>query len=137
VSRFRIDDSNLYEEIGPEIIVKLAREFYTRVYADTDPWFRDMFPDDMESAIQNQYEFFMQRFGGPNIYSERKGHPALRGRHARFRITKAGAERWLKYMHEAMDAVGLSDNAKERMSEFFTDTAFFLQNEDDAGQRLY
>lgn len=71
----------------------------------------------MDDAIQNQYEFFIQRFGGPDLYSKRKGHPALKGaknifkncfiyfpwpsffnvaRHRDFHIDTKAADRWSK-----------------------------------------
>lgn len=132
-----IDEANLYEQIGLEKFKQLSREFYTRVYSDKDPEFRGMFPDDMEMAIQNQYEFFVQRFGGPPLYSMRKGHPALRARHARFSITRKLAERWLGYMRAAMVAVGIPEEARALMDAFFTDAAYFMQNVDEAGNRIY
>ena len=62
-----------------------------QVFDDDDPEHYDTFRvwfegTSKEDAIQNQYEFFIQRFGGPPLFSERKGHPALRARHARFGI---------------------------------------------------
>lgn len=133
----RIDEVNLYEELGLELIKRLSRTFYTKVYADTDPSFRGMFPRDMEMAIQNQYEFFAQRLGGPPLYSERKGHPALRARHAGFHIEYRHALKWLHYMREAMDEVEIPKDAYKRLDEFFTDTAFFMQNVDVKGNRIY
>lgn len=132
-----IDDVNLYEQLGMDTIMRLSRAFYTKVYDDTDPGFRGMFPPDMESAIRNQYEFFAQRFGGPPIYSERKGHPALRARHKRFHITREYVERWLGYMREAMDEVGIPQDAKQRIDAFLTDTGHFMQNVDEQGNRIY
>lgn len=137
MSGLKIDDVNLFEQLGQDLIVKLSRTFYTKVYADKDPDFRGMFPDDMEMAIQNQYEFFIQRFGGPPVYSMRKGHPALRARHARFAITRQHAERWLGYMRKAMVEVGIPDDARERMDEFFASSAYFMQNIDEDGSRIY
>lgn len=134
---FRIDEVSLYDELGLEKIKELSRAFYTRVYADREPSFRSMFPDDIEMAIQNQYEFFAQRLGGPPLYSTRKGHPALRARHARFDITRQHAERWLGYMRQAMTDVGIPDDARASLDEFFTDTAYFMQNVDEDGGRIY
>lgn len=134
---FSIDDVNIFEQLGREKFVELSTCFYKKVYADTEPSFRGMFPKDMDMAIQNQYEFFIQRMGGPPLYSDRKGHPALRGRHAHFQITKAHAEKWLMYMRQALDEVAIPDDAKKRMDEFFTDVAFFLQNVGENGERLY
>jgi truncated hemoglobin YjbI len=134
---FSIDDVNIFEQLGRDKFVELSTCFYKKVYADTEPSFRGMFPKDMDMAIQNQYEFFIQRMGGPPLYSDRKGHPALRGRHAHFQITKAHAEKWLMYMRQALDEVGIPDDPKKRMDEFFADVAYFLQNVGEEGERLY
>lgn len=125
---FRIDQQNLFEQIGLEKLIELSTAFYTRVYADPDPLWRAMFPDDMDSAIQNQYEFFCQRLGGPQLYSVRKGHPALRARHAKFPITPARAEQWLDHMRLALTDVGIEGETAEALLEFFEHTARFLVN---------
>lgn len=137
VSDFSIDRFNVYEEIGHDKFVELSTSFYDKVYEDKEPSFRGMFPADKQSAIQNQYEFFIQRMRGPPLYSRRKGHPALRARHARFSITHAHAEKWLGYMRQAMIDVGIPEETRKRMDEFFTDVAFFLQNVDENGNRMY
>lgn len=137
MNQANIDDLKLYEALGPEKIVELSTRFYHLVYADSDQGFRAMFPDDMDMAIRNQYEFFIQRFGGPPVYSERKGHPALRARHAHFPITKEYAERWLSFMRQAMDEVGIPEEFKPAMDHFFLHTAYFMQNIDEDGSRIY
>lgn len=46
-----------------------------RVYEDEEEWFRSIFANSTkEEAIRNQYEFFVQRMGGPPLYSQRKGY---------------------------------------------------------------
>lgn len=137
MSKFAIDKVNLYEHLGHDTFVRLSTCFYEKVYADKEPSFRGMFPGDMHAAIQNQYEFLIQRTHGPALYSERKGHPALRGRHVQFPITRAHADKWLSYMREAMAEVGIPEQARKMMDEFFTDVAYFLQNLDDKGRRIY
>lgn len=37
--------------------------------------------------VSLRFQFFIQRWGGPPVYSQRKGEPALRARHAPFPIT--------------------------------------------------
>mmetsp|Transcript_25640 Transcript_25640/g.41285 ORF Transcript_25640/g.41285 Transcript_25640/m.41285 type:complete len:137 (+) Transcript_25640:126-536(+) len=99
---FKIDEVNLFERLGKEVFVKLSTNFYNRVYADSEQWFVDIFAGKpKEASIQNQYEFFIQRMGGPALYSERKGHPALIGRHMEFNISKQSAERWIEIMVSA------------------------------------
>jgi truncated hemoglobin YjbI len=135
--KFRIDDSNLFNEIGLEKLKELSTEFYRRVQADDDPEFSAIFDRDLSEAVQNQFEFFAQRFGGPQLYTQRKGHPALRMRHAHFKITRHAAQRWVMHMQEAMQAVGIKPEHQERMLEFFQSTADFLVNLDEEGQQLY
>jgi len=130
---FSIDDVNLYEQLGRDSLVALSTRFYDLVYADTEPAFRGMFPKDKAGAIQNQYEFLIQRLGGPEVYSERKGHPALRARHARFAIGPAQAAKWLAYMRRALDHESIPADARVRLDEYFADSAAFLQNVDDQG----
>jgi truncated hemoglobin YjbI len=125
---FKIDQVNLYERLGRDVFVQLSTEFYNRVYSDPDAWFLDIFASSpKDAAIQNQYEFFIQRMGGPPLYSQRKGHPALIGRHARFDVSPAAAERWLLHMNHALDATPVIDeDSRRRMFNFFKHTAYFL-----------
>lgn len=54
----------------------LVFEMGIRVYDDEEEWFQSIFSNsNKEDAIQNQYEFFVQRMGGPPLYSQRKGLP--------------------------------------------------------------
>jgi len=47
---------------------------WNRVYAEEEEWFRSIFANSKkEDAIQNQYEFFVQRMGGPPLFSQRRG----------------------------------------------------------------
>jgi truncated hemoglobin YjbI len=47
---------------------------FVRVYDDEEEWFRSIFANSKkEEAIQNQYEFFVQRMGGPPLFSQRRG----------------------------------------------------------------
>eukprot|EP00249_Psilotum_nudum_P001537 c14052_g1_i1 orf=400-885(+) len=125
---FAIDETNLYKRLGHRTFVKLSTEFYDRVYADEDQSFRSIFANSKkEEAIQNQYEFFIQRMGGPPLYSQRKGHPALIGRHGPFAVTRQAAEQWLLHMQAALDSIDEIDgDSKIRMYNFFRHTAFFL-----------
>jgi truncated hemoglobin YjbI len=135
---FAIDKPpNLYSTLGHEFFVSLSTSFYRRVYSDEEAWFRDIFAvSKEENAVQNQYEFFIQRIGGPDLYSERKGHPALIGRHAPFDVSPRAAERWLEHMKASLDEmqglgkVGEADKA--RIFDFLSHTAWFLV----AGQEM-
>ena len=45
------------------------------MYEDEEEWFREIFAGSKkEDAIQNQYEFLIQRMGGPPLFSQRRGN---------------------------------------------------------------
>ncbi|GMG99049.1 hypothetical protein Nepgr_000889 [Nepenthes gracilis] len=125
---FAIDEINLFEKLGLQTFIDLSTNFYNRVYEDEEEWFRSIFANSKkDDAIQNQYEFFVQRMGGPPLYSQRRGHPALIARHRPFPVTLRAAERWLLHMQQALDSVTAIDaDSKTKMMNFFRHTAFFL-----------
>jgi hypothetical protein len=43
-SPYKIDEVNLYEILGHDLIVRLSTNFYDRVYSDKEEWFRNIFP---------------------------------------------------------------------------------------------
>ncbi|KOM48621.1 hypothetical protein LR48_Vigan07g232500 [Vigna angularis] len=70
---FSIDNTNLFNKLGLQTFINLSTNFYNRVYAEEEEWFRSIFANSKkEDAIQNQYEFFVQRMGGPPLFSQRR-----------------------------------------------------------------
>ena len=66
---------------GEETFDRLVNAFYAQV-AD-DPIMRPMYPDeDLAPAARRLQMFLEQYWGGPHTYSEERGHPRLRMRHA-------------------------------------------------------
>ena len=81
-------DTHVYSVIGEEGFRRLVAAFYRRVA--TDDILSPMYPKkDMAGAEERLRGFLIQRFGGPDHYSQRRGHPRLRMRHAPFKITQA------------------------------------------------
>ncbi|MBL9148256.1 MAG: globin [Phycisphaerae bacterium] len=121
----------VYERLGgPEPFWRIARAFYGRVDRDPEPAFRGMFPVDLTEPIRNQAEFLIQYFGGPQTYSERKGHPRLRMRHAPFPIDLAARNRWVAHMKAALDEAEIPAPEKAEMTGYFEHTATFMMNRD-------
>ncbi|KAK4277044.1 hypothetical protein QN277_015102 [Acacia crassicarpa] len=125
---FAIDETNLFQKLGLQTFINLSTNFYNRVYDDEEEWFRSIFAgSNKENAIQNQYEFFVQRMGGPPLFSQRRGHPALIARHRPFPVTHQAAQRWLHHMQQALDSTSdIDDDSKIKMMNFFRHTAYFL-----------
>lgn len=121
----------IFERLGGEpAFWRIASAFYGRVHVDPTPGFRGMFPDDLEEAIRNQAEFLMQFFGGPTAYSNRKGHPRLRLRHAPFAIDMDARQRWMEHMRGALEDAAIPAPERGEMLDYFHKTSLFLINRD-------
>jgi hemoglobin len=95
-----------YEEIGgQETIDKLVDAFYPRVYANEE--LSPLFLGDMEEIKRKQRMFLTQFLGGPALYSQEFGAPAMRARHLPFEVTPKRAKAWLYCMKEAFQEIGL------------------------------
>ncbi|MDD9350272.1 globin, partial [Mumia sp.] len=94
-----------YDAIGGyETIASIVAAFYEGV-AD-DPVLRPMYPEEDLGPAQERFtDFLVQYWGGPTTYSERRGHPRLRMRHAPFAVTPTAAEHWLRHFRAALDRV--------------------------------
>jgi hemoglobin len=86
---------------GAETFDTLVRAFYEGVRDDAVLW--PMYPqEDLEGAIWRLSSFLQQYFGGPTSYSEQRGHPRLRMRHAAFKVNPDAKQRWLSHMKRAV-----------------------------------
>jgi hemoglobin len=93
--------STLYERVGGEaFFVDLVGRFYLGVAGD--PLLRPLYPDDLEEPARHLALFLAQYWGGPGTYSEERGHPRLRMRHAPFVIGVGERDAWLRHMGEAL-----------------------------------
>jgi hemoglobin len=122
-----MSSDNLYTTIGEDGFQRLVAAFYRRV--PDDDILGPMYPpEDMAGAEERLRDFLVGRFGGPQRYMERRGHPRLRMRHAPFPIDRVGAERWLTLMFEALDEAALPEEADAARREFFIGVARMLIN---------
>jgi truncated hemoglobin YjbI len=124
---------SLYERIGHMGFVELSTNFYNLVYNDDrqeTKWFRSIFSSSTkQDAIENQYSFLIQTFGGPDLYRERKGSKFTRlvGRHANFPIGTQAAQQWLSYMTCAIkDHSTLDEESRHKLLQYFTYTAHYI-----------
>lgn len=118
---------SVYELVGGEKTFRqLVDTFYSKVEADDK--LRAIFPDDLEPGKQWQYLFLMQYWGGPRDYVAKRGHPRLRMRHSPYPITSELRDRWVKYMLEAIDEVGIQEPMRSMMRDYFERGASFMIN---------
>ena len=92
-----------FERFGGEpFFDALIGRFYTLVEAD--PVLRPLYPEeDLGPAARRLKLFLEQYWGGPTTYSQERGHPRLRMRHAPFRVDAAAHDAWVSHMREALD----------------------------------
>ena len=104
---------------GHAFFASLVHGFYRRV-AD-DAALRQLYPEaDLAPAAERLRLFLEQYWGGPATYSERRGHPRLRMRHASFPIDDAAAGRWLEHMRASLDEQGLPAELDALVWNYFT-----------------
>jgi hemoglobin len=120
-------DTKVYSIIGDDGFDRLTAAFYRRVA--TDNILRPMYPEEELLAAQHRLrDFLIQRFGGPFKYSEARGHPRLRMRHAPFAIDQRGRDRWVELMESALAEVNLPAEAVPPLRKFFHESATFMIN---------
>jgi hemoglobin len=124
---------SFYEEVGGEATFRrLVKVFYDGVREDA--LLRPLYPEeDLDAAEDRLALFLMQYWGGPTTYSEQRGHPRLRMRHAPFPIDEDARDAWLAHMRAAVDAVELDDAHEQQLWLYFLQAAASLQNR--AGRR--
>jgi hemoglobin len=122
-----LNEGDLYAVIGEDGFTRLVAAFYARV--PNDDLLGPMYPPhDMGGAEERLRDFLIGRFGGPQRYIERRGHPRLRMRHAPFPIDARARERWLQLMDEALQETALPADAETMLREFFVAVATMMIN---------
>lgn len=121
--------STFYDEIGGmDTIRTIVHAFYQGIA--TDEVLRPMYPEqDLGPAEERLTLFLAQYWGGPTTYSEGRGHPRLRMRHAPFAVNAQARDHWLLHMREGLDAAGLTPEQDAKFWEYVTHAAQFMINQ--------
>jgi hemoglobin len=117
-----------YEAVGGhETFRRLVDRFYAGV-AD-DPVLRPMYPQgDLGPAADRLRMFLEQYWGGPTTYSEQRGHPRLRMRHAPFPVDPDARDRWLAHMRAAVESLGLPPLYESQLWDYLERAAHSMVN---------
>lgn len=120
-----------YEAVGgEETFRRLVARFYEAVA--TDPILRPLYPEeDLGPAEERLRLFLIQYWGGPNTYSQLRGHPRLRMRHVPFAVGPVQIEAWLRHMLASLDELGLPPDLEAPMRHYLITAAYSLQNTDE------
>jgi hemoglobin len=124
----RPEQPSPYDQLGGAATFRrLVDRFYAGV-AD-DPVLRPLYPEaDLRPAAERLRMFLEQYWGGPRDYSDQRGHPRLRMRHAPFRVTVAARDAWLRHMRAAVDELALPREAEDMLWSYLVMAAGSLVN---------
>jgi hemoglobin len=112
---------------GEETFRRLVDEFYAGV-AD-DPVLRPLYPEeDLGPAAERLRLFLIQYWGGPTTYSQQRGHPRLRLRHAPFTVGTAQRDAWLRHMRAALDSLALPPAYDRALWDYLSTAAESMRN---------
>jgi hemoglobin len=129
----QVVEQSFYDEIGGmPVIERIVARFYEGVA--TDEVLRPMYPEEDladGSAARRLTLFMAQYWGGPSTYSEERGHPRLRMRHAPFAVTPSAGEHWLRHFRAGLDEVGLTPEQDAKFWGYVTYAAQFMLNAED------
>ncbi len=117
-----------YEEVGgAPAVARLVARFYEGVR--TDPLLAPLYPqDDWDGAEARLRGFLEQYWGGPTTYSDNRGHPRLRMRHAPYKVNPDARDRWLAHMRVAVDSLGLAPLHQAQLWDYLERAAYSLLN---------
>ena len=119
---------SFYDEVGGhDTFHAIVSRFYQLVREDEI--LRPLYPEDEFEAAEERLRMFLEQYwGGPRTYSDRRGHPRLRMRHAPFRISLRERDAWLRAMRVAVDEAGLSEDHRAELWSYLSATATHMIN---------
>jgi len=106
-----------YDAVGGAATFRtIVARFYELV--SEDEVLRPLYPDDDLTAAEDRLRMFLEQYwGGPRTYSDQRGHPRLRMRHAPYRIGFIERDAWLRCMHTAVASVDSATLDDEHRAE--------------------
>ncbi len=111
---------------GEATFFRLVERFYQGVAAD--PVLRPLYPADLSESIRHTALFLIQYCGGPGTYSQQRGHPRLRMRHAPFAIGQRERDAWVRHMSAAVEAEIGNLALRQYLLDYFERTATHMMN---------
>jgi hemoglobin len=124
----------LYDRVGGiDFFADLVDHFYAGV--EHDDVLAPLYPErpDFTGARRRLTGFLVQYWGGPDTYSQERGHPRLRMRHLPFTVGPLQRDRWLHHMTAAVDAVTRPlderDDVRDELMAYFVRAAEHLRND--------
>jgi hemoglobin len=121
-------EETFYDAVGgPETFRRLVARFYAGVAED--PVLRPLYPEQDLGPAEERFRMFLEQYwGGPRTYSDQRGHPRLRMRHAPFAIGPVQRDAWLARMRTAVDELELTPEQDRVLWEYLVMAAHSMVN---------
>ena len=117
----------LFEAVGGmPFFDALVDRFYGGV--EKDEVLRPLYPEDLEPSRRHLALFLAQYWGGPGDYSDLRGHPRLRMRHAPFVVGEDERDRWLLHMRAAVAELDPPKDIAKALDDYFAYAADAMRN---------
>lgn len=115
---------------GADTFRTIVSRFYEQVREDEV--LLPLYPEDELEGAEDRLRMFLEQYwGGPRTYSDLRGHPRLRMRHAPFRIGFIERDAWLRCMHTAVasiDSQTLDDQHRRQLLTYLNMAADSMVN---------
>jgi hemoglobin len=124
------EPQNFFAEVGgAPVFEKLVARFYQEVRADDV--LRPLYPEEDLGPAEVRLRMFLEQYwGGPRTYSDQRGHPRLRMRHAPFKVGPIERDAWLRCMRIAVDDVDLDEAHRAQLWQYLQFAAASMVNSD-------
>ena len=125
----------LYDLLGgePEAthkIREIVEAFYDVMDSDEKAkTIRLMHPEDLTSSREKLFMFLTGWTGGPQLYTERYGHPFLRRRHLPFKIGEEERDQWIYCMTKGLLNLKMEEEKIKALLNALYPIADFMRNQ--------
>ena len=126
---------SLYDLLGgePEAthkIREIVEAFYDVMERDEKAkTIRLMHPEDLTSSREKLFMFLTGWTGGPQLYTDRYGHPFLRRRHLPFKIGEEERDQWIYCMTKGMLNLRMDEIKIKALLNALYPIADFMRNQ--------
>ena len=90
---------------------------------------RLMHPEDLTSSSEKLFMFLTGWTGGPQLYTDRYGHPFLRRRHLPFKIGEEERDQWIYCMTKGMLNLKMEEEKIKALLNALYPIADFMRNQ--------
>ncbi|MDN7137288.1 group II truncated hemoglobin [Pseudidiomarina sp. 1APP75-27a] len=123
---------SLYQQLGGEQGVRAIAEHFYDVM-ESDPRAKELLAlhaQPLTGIRQKFFEFLSGWLGGPQLFTEKYGHPRLRARHLPFKIDVRMRDQWLLCMYQVLDEQVHDELLHMQLKQRFTALAHHMINTD-------